>query len=441
MKILIASTGLPGHLNPLLTIARILRRHDHEVLVLTSPELKVAVLATGVPFRPEIPESKTYFVHALELPGRESLSQGMEAMAFDLEQHSAPNLFAQAVSLEMALEDFPADLILTDSSYFGTLPLLMGPRRERPAIAHVGISVLNLGSGKNLPKRPGMSDEDFEAERLRRRRVLLQPAQWAVDRALIEVDCDTLPCPVLESMATLPDLYLQLGIESFEYPERIPFPSQVRYIGRLPLPGGEAALPAWWHEVDRKKRLVLVTQGALANRDFRQLVGPALQGLAEEEDLIVLVTTGGRPVDSIPVEIPANARVAPFLSFGQLMPHIDLLITNGGYGTVNMALAHGVPIVAAGLMEDKEEVSAHVAWAGVGIDLRTGQPDPEVLRRAVREVLDTPSYRKRAQEMALEFASHDTEEELLYLLERCVRRENGLVSDKEEETSSELAMA
>jgi UDP:flavonoid glycosyltransferase YjiC (YdhE family) len=99
---------------------------------------------------------------------------------------------------------------------------------------------------------------------------------------------------------------------------------------------------------------------------------------------------------------------------------VDLLITNGGYGTVNMALAHGVPIVSAGLTEDKEEVSANVQWSGAGIDLRTNQASPELVRRAAREILDSLEYRDRARQLAKEFAEHNTEAELLDLLEACV---------------------
>jgi UDP:flavonoid glycosyltransferase YjiC (YdhE family) len=198
----------------------------------------------------------------------------------------------------------------------------------------------------------------------------------------------------------------------------------LQYIGTLPLPlpAGQSVLPSWWDELDKTKRLVLVTQGTTANRDFEQLVGPTLSGLSEEEDLIVLVTTGGQPIASIPVKIPENARVADFLPFELTMPSIDLLITNGGYGTVNMALAHGIPIVSAGMSEDKEEVSAHVQWAGVGIDLRTNRATPEAVRKATRETFENPAYRGRAKGIALEFASHDTEWELLTLLTECVNK-------------------
>lgn len=183
---------------------------------------------------------------------------------------------------------------------------------------------------------------------------------------------------------------------------------------------GQYALPTWWHDLDKTKRLILVTQGTIANRDLGQLIGPTLTGLAKEEDAIVLVTTGGQPIESILTEIPANAYVTSFLPYELIMQNVDLLITNGGYGTVNLALAHGIPIVSAGMTEDKEEVSAHVQWAGVGIDLRTNQATAEDLRAAAREVVDNPVYRERAKELALEFASHNTEMEVLRAIEECV---------------------
>jgi UDP:flavonoid glycosyltransferase YjiC (YdhE family) len=102
----------------------------------------------------------------------------------------------------------------------------------------------------------------------------------------------------------------------------------------------------------------------------------------------------------------------------EILPHVDLLITNGGYGTVNMALAHGVPIISGGLTEDKEVVSALVQRVGVGIDLRTERPEPDTVRRAVRKIFDDPGYLARAQEMAREFESYDAEENLLALLSR-----------------------
>jgi len=133
-----------------------------------------------------------------------------------------------------------------------------------------------------------------------------------------------LACPILEAITELPELYLHPGIESFEY---LDSDSKVRYIGALPTPVGRATLPDWWQQLDLTKHLVLVTQGTVANRDFGQVIAPALVALGGRDDVTIIVTTGGQPFASIPVAIPSNARIASFLPYSQIMPHIDLLIT------------------------------------------------------------------------------------------------------------------
>ncbi len=418
MKILLPSIPVPGHLNPVLGVSRILKKYGHEVAVQTGAASRPVVEAAGIPFIPLLPEADiTPTQYFAKYPERQQHSPGIDMISFDMQHYFAPVMPAQTASLKMAMRDFPADLILAESLFLGTLPLLLKAREQRPAIAHLGVTILNVFSGKNVPPRPGATTDQLQAEHVQRELRLLQPVQAAFNQVLAEMGCSPLPCPLFEAMSTLPDLYLHPGIQSFQYSPNATSSSPVRYIGPLPIAPGQHPLPEWWHDLDETKRLVLVTQGTLANRDLGQLVGPALAGLAEEKDLIVLATTGGQPVESVPGRIPKNARVVPFLPYDLALPRVDLLITNGGYGTVNMALAHGVPIVSAGLTEDKEEVSAHVQWSGTGIDLRTNQVSPDAVRLAARKVLDTSAYRDRAKELAFEFRRHDAETELLELIE------------------------
>jgi UDP:flavonoid glycosyltransferase YjiC (YdhE family) len=79
-------------------------------------------------------------------------------------------------------------------------------------------------------------------------------------------------------------------------------------------------------------------------------------------------------------------------------------------------LSFGVPLVTAGLTEDKADVNVRVAWFGVGINLATNTPAPATLRNAVRTVLDTQDYRLRAARMADEFAAIDTRAEILRIV-------------------------
>lgn len=422
MKILMASTSAPGHLNPLLAAADVLRKQNHEVVVQGAAAVRPTIEADGLPFLPFLPEADVSVEQYLaEFPERQDMPPGLEMICFDMEHYFGRLLPAQAAGLKMALRDFSADVIVVDSLFFATLPMLLAPRDRRPAIVHLGVSVLNVGSGKNVPARQGVPKKDLDGERERRERLLLKPVQAFFNATLTKIGSRPLPCPLLESMSTLPDLYLHPGIRSFEYPDESST-SPVQFIGGPLSLRKQHVLPNWWNELDQTKRLVLITQGTVANRDLGQLVGPALVGLGEEKDLILLVTTGGQPIESIPVPIPANARVVEFLPYDLVMRSVDLLITNGGYGTVNMALSHGIPIVSGGLTEDKEEVSAHVEWAGIGIDLRVNQANPEAVRNAARKVLDMPVYRARSRELAREFASHDTEVELLNLIEACVNQ-------------------
>ena len=112
-------------------------------------------------------------------------------------------------------------------------------------------------------------------------------------------------------------------------------------------------------------------------------------------------------------------RVAEYLPYDKLLPLCDVVVTNGGFGGVLQALRAGVPLVVAGDTEDKPEVAARVAWAGVGVDLKTGRPTASAVARAVADVLGQESFRERTAQMAAAISRLDTldliESELLAL--------------------------
>ncbi|MBO9643740.1 MAG: hypothetical protein J7603_11535 [Pseudacidovorax sp.] len=117
-------------------------------------------------------------------------------------------------------------------------------------------------------------------------------------------------------------------------------------------------MPDWWDALDDGRPIVHVTQGTLDNREFSSLIQPALQGLADFGGHVV-VSTGGAPIETLGA-LSANARAAEFLPYDRLLPRLDALVTNGGYGTTLLALRHGAPLVVAPGAEDKREVAARV---------------------------------------------------------------------------------
>ena len=245
-----------------------------------------------------------------------------------------------------------------------------------------------------------------------------QPSLLSLNKALNTLGVGPVSMPLFHSVVELADAYMQLSVPRFEFPRQIP--PTVHFVGTPPIIPGQAPLPPWAHELDGSRKVVLVTQGTVANHNFGLLVAPTLAALANEPDVLVVVTTGGRAVDAIPGAVPSNARIASFLPFEWLLPRVDVLVTNGGYGSVNQAMSFGIPLVTAGMTEDKADVNARVAWSGVGLNLATNEPTQEALRVAVRTALDRPAYRMRASQMADEFARIDTRSEILSIIKQVV---------------------
>jgi UDP:flavonoid glycosyltransferase YjiC (YdhE family) len=226
------------------------------------------------------------------------------------------------------------------------------------------------------------------------------------NRLLAAEGIGPLPMFLLDSITTA-DRILQFSPASFEYP-RSDLPAHVSFVGPVPPRIADGAvLPDWWGELDEDRPVVLVTQGTLDNVDLGRVIGPALTALAGE-DALVVVTTGGRPADAVPGPIPANVRIASFLPYDALMPKVDVMVSNGGYGGVLSALSQGVPVVVAGASEDKPEVAGRVAWSGSGINLRTGRPRPPAIKAAVRRILADPSYRAAATRIQADIAGLDS---------------------------------
>ena len=426
MNILFASTPATGHLNPMLAIARVLLGEGRNVTFLTGSAFRSRIESSGAKFV-SLPMGADFDLRNIlsVAPELKHIPPGFEWRRVAIKRFFVDPLPAQHQGLLQGLQECQADVIVGDDCFFGVLPMLLGPRSERPPIALCGTSFLHMAREDGAPNFAGLPPATTEEQR-RRYADLARESEEALDRPSLAVlnkmlnalGLGPVTVPLFHSVVELADAYMQLSVPRFEYPRQIP-PS-VHFVGTPPFIPGQAPLPPWAHELDGSRKVVLATQGTVANHNFELLIAPTLAALANEADVLVVVATGGRPVEAIPCAVPSNARVASFLPFEWLLPRVDVLVTNGGYGTVNQAMSYGIPLVTAGMTEDKADVNARVAWSGVGLNLATNEPTPEALRAAVRTVLDRPAYRMRASQMADEFARIDTRSELLLIIKQVV---------------------
>lgn len=418
MKILIAATPLTGHVNPLLAIARLIAARGDEVVVVTSTAFQAKVEGAGLRFAPLLSQGDPEY-RAGELPAGAARSRR------EFERRFLDGMPGQSATLRRLIAQERPDAIVAGSMFLGILPLLLDAR-ARPPILVYNVSFLfhdrldgaPLGFGLP-PARDGTEAARYAAMKAQVDAAFTGPVRAYADALLARDGAAVLPASLTQSIIALPDAFIQATVAAFEY-DYGALPQTLHFVGTFPPPAVEAELPDWWRSRDRGRRVVLVTQGTLANQDFGELIEPTLTALADRDDLLVVATTGGRPVEALGIAVPANARVARYLPFADLLPHVDVFVTNGGYGSVSMALQAGVPMVSAGLTEDKAEIGARIAWSGTGLNLATNTPTPDQLKTAIESVLGDARFRTGATSMARAFASHDTAGEVLAVIDRAV---------------------
>jgi MGT family glycosyltransferase len=419
-NILICAFPNPGHVTPMLSVGLHLAGLGHVVTFHTGEIFRRQVETAGLHFAEMTGRANIDYRSPRNRAERETLTERNRILD-NLQYWFIDPLPDQHRRLQQILEEIPVDLILTSSMYLGCFPMLLGPGENRPPVIGCGVTPLilrsidcGLTSHDATPEgRKRNQEEHFLLEKA------FQPIADQLNLALTECSAPSISGFWADSIYTVPDLFLQFTGEVFEFP-RSDMPSKVQFVGPV-LPSKSTGFkePAWFGELDGSKPVVLVTQGTLANFDLQELVQPTITALADDDALVIAAI--GR-ADTEDLIAPNNAKIEAFIPFVQLLPKVDVLITNGGYGAVQQALSFGVPLVVAGDTEEKAFTAARVGWTGAGINLQSRCPTPEQIRTAVHTVLADAEYRKQAQRLQNNFSRYDA----LVEIERSI---NTLIAD------------
>jgi len=415
-KIIIAAPPVTGELSPLLELGRGLSRRGHQITVVTGSRFRADAEGAGLGFVPVAGAADFDDRLIGGDPERAGLAPGPEMLNHDWIHAFMTPLPGQHAVLQELLARDPDQYLICNVLWLGAFPAALGAPGLRPRRwVAVTATPLALSSDDTtffgpVPVGPGEDQKAANRAANEQFAALMQPTQDHFDRVLRALGT-TRPCPVfVDGIYTVPDATAALTVPGFEF-ERGDAPDSVHLVGALPGRGDVGwEPPPWWAELDGSRPVVVVTQGTFANRDLSQLVEPALAGLAGLD--VTVVAALGREAGALPVPVPPNAHVAEFIPFDALLPKASVLITNGGFGGTQQAIAAGVPVIVAGLAEDKPAVAARVAYHGLGINLQTANPAPEDVTAATETVLKDTGMHARVDKLAQVYAAHDALSEI-----------------------------
>jgi UDP:flavonoid glycosyltransferase YjiC (YdhE family) len=372
-RVLAYTSPARGHLFPLTPVLDELRARGHEVSVRTLGSQVELMRGRGFAAAAIDPA-----IEAIEHEDwREQKPQGALRSAVRTFCRRADH---DAGDLQRAIEQERPDACIVDIQSWGALAAAEAWGGQWAAFCPYP---LPLPSRDAPPFGPGLPPARGPLGRLRDR--ALRPLVFGTVERIVVSELNGVRAKLgldavdATTMFTRPPLLLYMTAEPFEY-ERSDWPANVRLIG--PCAWDPPADPPEWLD-DVKRPLVLVTTSSEFQDDGR-LVRTALEALAGE-DLEVVATLPAATLGE--VDVPANARVLPFVSHTPLLERAACAITHGGMGATQKAIARGVPVCAVPFGRDQLEVARRVEVSGAGTRLPARKLTPARLRAKVREAL------------------------------------------------------
>lgn len=404
-KVLVLISPLDGHFNPFVPILNELISRGHNVVCIAGKVFKDKVEKTGAvfsayPLQWDYSEGFYEFFPEIEAAsGLKEVKLGMKLMSDVI-----PSLVESTQSL---LKTFDADLILYDSfqNAGGILTELGGPPCIAVSVFPIALpsdGVAPFGMGL-LPGKNWLSCWRNNCLTWLIQDIIFRDIKRLWNRQRQQMALPPMERPWWSHGVVKPNQFLYMCAPAFEYP-RANLPDKFQFIGTVKLqPKPDYQPPPWWPELAKERPVVLINQGTVA-KDLNDLIKPAIEALKNLDVTVIAV-----PVeDSSQLgSLPANTFIAPYVPFGNLLPQVDLLVANGGFGSIQNALAHGIPVVVGGATEDKMEVAARVEYSGTGINLRSQKPTPAAILKAVQTILANPSYKQNAQRLQAEYLGYD----------------------------------
>jgi MGT family glycosyltransferase len=387
-RLLAYTTPGPGNIYPAVPLLLELRRRGHQVRVLTRPSEVQRLRAAGLDATAL--DGRIQEIEIDDWRARTQVGAGMRLL----------RAFAARGSLEIddlrdAIAEVQPDALIVDINAQGAgyLAETTGlPWAQYCPFPPVLRSVDAPPYGLGL--RPARGRAGRARDRVMTRMADLTVAPQLRPLNKLRAGLGLEPIGKFDDQFLKADRLIVFTAEPYEYPRR-DWPAHVRLVGPSEW-GPPGAAPSWLASETRP--IVLVTASTERQGDDK-LIAAALEGL-RDENVAVVATTGAQ--DPAAFTVPANAHVERFLAHAPIIARAACVISHGGQGTTQKALAAGVPVCAVPFCRDQFEVARRVEVAEAGVRLHHARLTPRRLRAAVHEAM---AKRAGAERVAAAFAA------------------------------------
>jgi MGT family glycosyltransferase len=399
-RFLLATWDGGGTIPPELGLAAELVARGHEVVVLSDDTVEAEADAAGAAFTP--------WVRAPQARARDrerALIRDWEVRSPLAQVRQVGDLLffgpasLQAADLGEAVARFAPDALIVDALLTGASAGAEASGLPTAAVAP-NVAMLRtpgvppMGSGLRPMRGPLGRGRDALLHRLNDR--LMGTGTLNDSRRELGLD----PVRTLGESVRRADRVIYLTSAVFDFPPTRPDPGVV--YGGVPIPPGERQPVAWdppWPDDGRPAVLLSLSTTYMAQEDLLQRLVDGLGAV----DCHTLVTTGpGLRARPLP-RVPAGVHVVESVPHGAVLPHVDLVVTHGGHGTVVRSLAAAVPVVVVPISRDQPDNAARVVHHGVGLKL-SKRASPERVAAAVRGALADRDLRARTEAFASRIA-------------------------------------
>jgi zeaxanthin glucosyltransferase len=385
MKLGFICPNVPGHLNPMTTLAHQLQARNHDVVFLYSSE------AAGLPCV-QVDENDQVNESIPEI----SKMQGEDALQF-----ASHVVMAQTESMLKTLpevvETNNVDALVIDTVNFYTE---LGAMQLGMPYLHVACAAHFDYSGYTplcLYGRPHETTPQAFArnrEDVARFSKILENAGAGVkayaEKVGLKIDWDD-PASTISPLA-----YITQVPSAFDY-ESCHWAPQFHHTGPFHDGEGREPLDFPWERLTGEP-LVYASMGTILNGRldvFRTIVA----ALAKHKD-VQLVLSIGDQIDPKQIgRVPSNTIIVKRAPQLDLLKQTSVCITHAGLNTVLESLAQGVPQVAIPVAFDQPGVAARIADKQTGVVTSLDKLNAEHLSGLLKEVLTNPVYRKNAKKL------------------------------------------